>query len=149
MSASARRLLVRRLLAEEKVTSQSQLDELLERGGHVVTQATVSRDLDAVGAIKERTATGHRYVVGRATFDGGVLSATFSRFVVGAGSSGNLVVLHTPPAAAHLVASAIDRSGVPGVLGTVAGDDTVIVVADEEIGGSEMASRLVEMGATT
>jgi transcriptional regulator of arginine metabolism len=59
--------------------------------------------------------------------------------------SGLLVVVRTPPGCAHVVASALDRSGLPGVLGTVAGDDTLMVVAEEEVGGDELASRLREL----
>jgi transcriptional regulator of arginine metabolism len=62
--------------------------------------------------------------------------------VVDVAHSGNLVVLRTPPGSAHVVGSALDRSGLEEVVGTVAGDDTVLVVVDEEIGGVDMAARL-------
>ena len=56
--------------------------------------------------------------------------------------SGNLVVLRTPPGSAHVVGSALDRSGLDAVIGTVAGDDTVLVVVDEQVGGKVMSARL-------
>jgi transcriptional regulator of arginine metabolism len=62
--------------------------------------------------------------------------------VVEVAYSGNLVVLRTPPGSAHVVGSALDRSGLDAVIGTVAGDDTVLVVVDEELGGKAMAARL-------
>jgi transcriptional regulator of arginine metabolism len=66
-------------------------------------------------------------------------------WVVEVASSANLVVLRTPPGSAHVVGSALDRSGLPGVIGTVAGDDTVLVVAAEDTGGSRMAKRLSDL----
>ena len=63
-------------------------------------------------------------------------------WVVEVAHSGNLVVLRTPPGSAHVVGSALDRSGLEAVVGTVAGDDTVLVVVDEEVGGKVMAQRL-------
>ena len=147
MSASARRLVLRRLLDTHTVTSQSELVRLLEEAGHPVTQATVSRDLVAVGAAKQRVSGTTRYTIAQSVPpEHGALATTFSRFVTGVAASGNLVVLTTPPAAAHLVASAIDRSRVQGVLGTVAGDDTVFVATDEDIGGREIVSRLISIG---
>ena len=67
-------------------------------------------------------------------------------WVVEADYSGNLVVLRTPPGSAHVVGSALDRSGFPGVIGTVAGDDTVLVVASEAVGGPGVADRLADAG---
>jgi transcriptional regulator of arginine metabolism len=84
-----------------------------------------------------------RYVVGvPPTVDGSTLSTTLGRYSLKTATSGNLVVVHTTAAAAHVVASAIDGACVDGVLGTIAGDDTVLVVADEETGAPELAARL-------
>jgi len=66
-------------------------------------------------------------------------------WVVEVDHSGNLVVLRTPPGSAHVVGSALDRSGFPGVIGTVAGDDTVLVVASEPAGGAGVAERLASV----
>jgi transcriptional regulator of arginine metabolism len=70
------------------------------------------------------------------------LRRVMGEWVVEVAQSQNLVVLRTPPGSAHVVASALDRTGVEGVLGTVAGDDTLIVVASERVGGAKVAKRL-------
>jgi transcriptional regulator of arginine metabolism len=70
------------------------------------------------------------------------LKRVFGDWVMRVAHSGNLVVVRTPPGSAHVVASAIDRAGLPGVIGTVAGDDTILVVAAERVGGARMAKRL-------
>jgi transcriptional regulator of arginine metabolism len=141
---------VARLLADNSVTSQSQLVELLAADGITATQATVSRDLEDLGAIKVRVPGGETvYAIPelpaeqRAPEDH--LRRVFSEWVVEVGHSVNVVVVRTPPGSAHVVGSALDRSGLAGVLGTVAGDDTVIVVVVEQVGGADMATRLAEM----
>lgn len=139
-----------RLLAEQAVTSQSHLVELLAADGVAATQATVSRDLEDLGAIKVRVAGGDTvYAIPelpaeqRAPEDH--LRRVFGDWVVEVAHSGNLVVLRTPPGSAHVVGSALDRSGLPEVLGTVAGDDTLIVVVTEDAGGAAVARRLSEL----
>lgn len=143
-TTAARRRLVRSLIADQKVASQRALVALLGEYGHEVTQATASRDLHAVGAVKD----GDGYVIAddRHLHATGLAEAIdgFAESIV---ASGNLVVLQTPPGAAHLLAAAIDASGVGGVIGTVAGDDTVLVVASEEVGGSELVQALERIGA--
>jgi transcriptional regulator of arginine metabolism len=138
---------IARLLQQQAVTSQTQLVELLAGEGVVATQATVSRDLDDLGAIKIRALGGDSvYAIPdlpkdqRAPEDH--LRRVMSDWVVEVAHSANLVVLRTPPGSAHVVGSAIDRAGLSGVLGTVAGDDTLLVVATEQTGGSEVARRL-------
>ena len=105
-----------------------------------MTQATVSRDLDAVGAAK--ASEGH-YVLS----DGGAggISGLLEELVLGIAPSANVVVLKTPPGAAHMVAGAIDRARLEGVIGTIAGDDTILAVAAESLGGSALAQRFEEM----
>jgi len=148
---SARRRLVRRLLSEADVTNQRQLAELLAAEGFAVTQATVSRDLDALGAVRAKSeGNGLRYEIldDRFTFKPGTGSAmrAINQFVQSVSASGNLVVIRTPPGAAHLVASAIDGAGLEAVLGTVAGDDTILIVAAESAGGARLAEILQNMG---
>ena len=75
----------------------------------------------------------------------GHLRRVLGDWVVELSWSGNLVVLRTPPGSAHVVGSALDRSGFAGIVGTVAGDDTVLVVAAENVGGRELAERLKEI----
>ena len=135
---------VARLLAEHAVTSQGQLVELLAAEGVASTQATVSRDLEDLGAIKVRVGGGETvYAIPelpseqRAPEDH--LRRVFSEWVVEVAHSANIVVLRTPPGSAHVVASALDRTGLPGVLGTVAGDDTIMVVVTEDTSGADTA----------
>jgi transcriptional regulator of arginine metabolism len=73
------------------------------------------------------------------------LRRVLGEWVVDISTSGNLLVLRTPPGSAHVVASAIDRSGLEGAIGTVAGDDTVLVVAAEHIGGEVLGQRLEQI----
>ncbi|MGH9236009.1 MAG: arginine repressor [Acidimicrobiales bacterium] len=141
---------VSRLLAEHSVTSQGQLVDLLAAEGIAATQATVSRDLEDLGAIKVRVGGGESaYAIPelpsqqRAPEDH--LRRVFSEWVVEVAHSANLVVLHTPPGSAHVVASALDRSDLPGVLGTVAGDDTLVVIVAEGTSGATMATTLAEL----
>ena len=150
-ATSSRRRLVRKLIVSGDIRSQAQLVELLEAQGFPVTQATVSRDLDALGATKARTGDGsERYVVTSPIARSEAelrLRKTVSDFVEEIAVSGNMVVLHTPPGAAHLVAGAIDASEIQGVLGTIAGDDTLMVVAAADIGGVAVAEKIEQVGA--
>jgi transcriptional regulator of arginine metabolism len=141
---------VARLLEEHAVSSQPQLVELLAAEGVTATQATVSRDLEDLGAIKVRMPGGATvYAIPelpteqRGTDDH--LRRVFHDWVVEVAHSANLVVLRTPPGSAHVVASALDRSGRDDVLGTVAGDDTIFVVTPNGTGGATVARRLREL----
>src|SRR5438309_1310697 len=140
---------IARLLEHHAVTSQAQLVDLLAGEGVMASQATVSRDLEELGAVKVRMAGGEPvYAVPQfeeRPAPEEQLKRVFSEWVVEVGHSGNLVVLRTPPGSAHVVGSAIDRAGLSDVLGTVAGDDTVLVVAPEGIGGAKLARRLSEL----
>ena len=151
-TTGGRRRLIRKLLTEGNITSQADLVELLEAEGFPVTQATVSRDLDALGAIKVRDDDGSvRYSLApsseRLTEAEARLRRVVNDFVEEMVVSDNLVILHTPPGAAQMVAGSIDRAVVEGVLGTIAGDDTLMIVADAEIGGDAIAARIEEIGA--
>jgi transcriptional regulator of arginine metabolism len=139
-----------RVLEDQPVSSQAQLVQLLEAEGVVATQATVSRDLEELGAVKVRIPGGAMaYAIPdgnreRAPSDDH-LKRLLGEFVVEVSHSGNLVVLRTPPGSAHVVASAIDRSSMPDTLGTVAGDDTILVVCTEQTGGNAVAARLAAL----
>jgi transcriptional regulator of arginine metabolism len=138
---------IARLLETQTVTSQSHLVELLAADGVVATQATVSRDLEEIGAVKVRVAGGDTvYAIPELPKDRHVpeeqLRRVLADWVVEIAQSANLVILRTPPGSAHVVASALDRAGLPGVLGTVAGDDTLLVVTSERVGGDRVARRL-------
>jgi len=147
MGAASRRRALRRLIAEHSVYSQEDLLRLLAAAGHRVSQSTVSRDLEAIGAHKVPGGSGPtRYAVeGLPAAHSPELATALALHVTGLAASGNLVVLHTPPGTADLVALALDQAGLPGVLGTVAGDDTVLVVAAEGTRGAALAQTLEEI----
>ena len=142
--AQRRRALVR-ALSEHRVTSQAQLCEILARRGIATTQATISRDLDDLGAYRARGESGELVYV-LPPLDGGprrsddALERAVADHVIEADRSGDLLVLRTPPGHAHVVGSAIDRARLGDVLGTVAGDDTLLVVAREGRGRAVLAS---------
>lgn len=138
-----------RLLEEHRVTNQSQLVELLAADGVRVNQATVSRDLEELGAIKVRVPGGESaYAVPELPKDQVApqehLRRVLGEWVVEIDRSGDLVVVSTPPGSAHVVASAIDRNGLDGVVGTVAGDDTLLVIARQRC-GSRLVAQLSEL----
>lgn len=141
---------IARLLEQHAVTSQIQLVDLLAADGVVATQATVSRDLEDMGAVKVRVPGGELvYAVPElpvaqvAPEDH--LRRVFGDWVVDVAHSLNLVVLRTPPGSAHVVASALDRANIDDIIGTVAGDDTILVVASERIGGVALADRMRQL----
>jgi len=139
-----------KLLETRAVANQGHLVELLAEEGVVATQTTVSRDLEELGALKVRlpggeTAYALPELPSHQVAPEDHLRRVLGEWVVEVDHSGNLVVLRTPPGSAHVVGSALDRSGFPGVIGTVAGDDTVLVVAAEAArggGGANVAARL-------
>jgi transcriptional regulator of arginine metabolism len=148
------------VLAERPVRSQAELAQALRDRGLPVTQATLSRDLDELGAVKLRSADGGLpvYVVPE---DGSPLTARtadddpphrlarlLAELLVSAEASANLVVLRTPPGASNFLASALDRARLPEVLGTVAGDDTILVIARDPRGGQRLADDLVRLART-
>jgi transcriptional regulator of arginine metabolism len=150
------------LLRRQPVRSQVELAALLAADGVAVTQATLSRDLVELGAVKVRSAGGG--LVYAVPGEGGdrtplsglseeVLVARLARLceelLVTAEASANLVVLRTPPGAAQFLASAIDHSVMPTVLGTIAGDDTVLVVTRDPHGGEDVAARFLTLAGST
>ena len=147
MSKHHRQHRISRLLADYVVTSQEMLVSLLADDGLAATQATVSRDLDDLGAVKVRLPGGDTaYAIPEHPANQNVprdqLRRVLGEWVVDVASSGNLVVLRTPPGSAHVVASALDRTGVDGAIGTVAGDDTLMVVAAQDTTGEQLADTL-------
>ena len=150
---ASRRRLIRKLLTEGRVECQQQIVEMLSDRGHHVAQATVSRDLSAIGAIKVRNGDGetHYEVDDAERFGGGDVEHRLARsigdFVESITHSADLVVIHTAPGAAHLVASGIDGAAVDGVLGTVAGDDTILVVVDAAVGSADVQRMIERIGA--
>lgn len=155
---TARQARITALLTGQPVRSQAELAALLADDGVQVTQATLSRDLVELGAVRVRSADGGLvYAVPgagvdrtpHAAVDQEILDARLSRLcedlLVTAESSANLVVLRTPPGAAQFLASAIDQSVMPTVLGSIAGDDTIMLVARDPAGGPDVAERFLKL----
>jgi len=142
---AARRLLLRRLLEHAGVSSQLEAVTALARHGHRVTQATVSRDLAALGARKGEGDV-YRLPAAGQTEALADLGDRMRQFVVGIEASANIVVIHTPPGSAHAVAVALDGARESGdldaALGTVAGDDTLLVISRSPSGGTRLKRRL-------
>ncbi|GAA2878240.1 arginine repressor [Pseudonocardia halophobica] len=148
----ARQARIVEIIGQQAVRSQGELLTLLDAEGIGTTQATLSRDLDELGAVKVRGA----YVIpddgspvrGLVHTPGGGtarLSRLLGEVLVSADASGNLAVLRTPPGAAHYLASALDRAALNDVVGTIAGDDTVLLVAREPLTGAQVVARLLEL----
>ena len=138
------------LVEDGVVHNQAQLVELLAEAGVAATQATVSRDLDDLGAIKVRVPGGESaYAIPELPKEQIApedhLRRVFGDWVVEVSASANIVVLRTPPGSAHVVGSALDRAGLAEVLGTVAGDDTLMVVVADDVGGADVAERLRDL----
>ncbi|MBI1377439.1 MAG: arginine repressor [Frankiales bacterium] len=155
---NARRARIVDLLEHHAVPNQARLAELLAADGVSVTQATLSRDLDDLGATKVPGPDGSLvYAVPGQGGDASPVAAVAdeaavarlarvaSEVLVSADSSANLVVLRTPPGAAQFLASAIDHTVLPTVLGTVAGDDTVLLVTRDPQGGSDVVAAMLSL----
>ena len=145
---------IARLIGLHPVSNQPQLLDLLGGEGISATQATVSRDLDELGVIKVRVPGGQSvYALPELETDRLVpfdqLRRVLGEWVGEVAVSANLVMLRTPPGCAHVVASALDRSGLEGLLGTVAGDDTLLCVATQDTSGDDLASRLRALAGLT
>lgn len=146
---AARQALVRRLIDAGDIHSQGELALELEGQGITVTQATLSRDLVDIGAVKVRTATGaHAYATGDAidaTEDTEQrLARLCGELLFSADGSANIAVLRTPSGAAQYFASAIDGHDDADIVGTVAGDDTVFVISREADGGLRLAQKFLD-----
>lgn len=157
VTKNARQQLIIDLLGSREVRSQAELAELLGARGVHVTQATLSRDLVELDAVKVRLASGVLvYAVpaegGDRTPVHGESAAAYHRLtrlcaelLTSAEASANLVVLRTPPGAAQFLASAIDKVELPDVLGSIAGDDTVLVIGRDPAGGHALAHKFTAL----
>ena len=145
----ARQARIVELLQTRRVRSQAELAQYLTDDGMKVTQATLSRDLVEIGAERIRDeGAGLIYAVpnyparrgGGAAPDARIDFALLKSCFITAEGSGNITVLRTPPGAAQFLASSIDQSGLEAILGTIAGDDTVMVISRDPAGGQELAA---------
>ena len=158
VTKNARHSRIIELVTQHSVRSQTELSELLGEHGVHVTQATLSRDLVELDAIKIRSVDGA--LVYAVPAEGGDRSPAAPRespasldrlarlcaeLLVSAEASANLVVLRTPPGAAQFLASAFDRTEIAEVLGTIAGDDTVLVIGRDPGGGEILARRFLAL----
>jgi transcriptional regulator of arginine metabolism len=172
LTKTARHARIADILAREQVRSQEELADLLERyAGVHVTQATLSRDLDELGIVRLRSGGALVYSLpeepggpgshpGGGARVGGVagssgaesphearLARYLGELMTSAEASANLVVLRTPAGAAQFLASVIDHAALPSVLGTVAGDDTVLLIARDPAGGDALAADFLRLAS--
>ncbi|MDE3008439.1 MAG: arginine repressor [Acidobacteriota bacterium] len=150
MTKTQRQHRISELLEHEVISTAAQVVNRLQSEGVSATQATVTRDLQELGTIKVRDEHGARRIVlaaspklAPAPLDH--LRRMMGEWVISVESSGNLVVVRTPPGCAHVVASALDRSALEGVLGSVAGDDTILVIATEARGGAALSKEFRDL----
>lgn len=144
ISPAARKALAAKLIASQPIDSQEALVLALKKAGVVVTQATASRDLVDLGAHRERDRDGvMRYVLPTQA-----VVPPNNNLLLSATASGNLVILRTPPGGAQLLASSLDQSGIATLIGTIAGDDTVMAVASSAQGGARLSKEIEEFLAS-
>lgn len=146
LTAAARKTLISELIAAGEVHSQSQLIKLLRSKGVEITQATASRDLEELGAVRSKNGGSEmKYAL---PVSGAQNVRRVSDLILSVEPSANLVVVRTPPGGAQLLASALDHAASSGrlksVIGTIAGDDTVLVIARTATGGAGLATELRE-----
>jgi transcriptional regulator of arginine metabolism len=137
-----RQALIMRLVRERELGTQSEVAEALHGLGHDVVQTTVSRDVAELGLVKVRGENGRLVYATPANGNGSArrrvaLQEALERWALTLEASGNLVVVRTPPGFANALAHELDESGHPHVAGTVAGDDTILVVA-RSVSGDEL-----------
>lgn len=135
MSAAERRAAMAAILRREAIASQEALAARLRQHGHEVTQATVSRDLEALGAIRGKG--GYRI-----ESESEPLAAILDQWRLSAEAAGPLVVVRTRPGSAHVVAAALDAAALPEIAGTIAGDDTLFIAVRDPHSPHELAGRL-------
>jgi transcriptional regulator of arginine metabolism len=153
LSMVARRARIAALVSTQQVASQEDLGRLLDAEGIHVTQATLSRDLDALGAVKEHLPNGEvRYSVpSRAAIDTSLprddhsLQRIVADTLLRAEAAGNIAVVRTPPGAAQYLAGHLDRNPAFETVGTVAGDDTIIIVMRTPKDAQSLCETLVAM----
>jgi transcriptional regulator of arginine metabolism len=145
-----RQRVIAELIRGQKLGSQEELADRLAGLGHAVTQATISRDLDQIGAVKVRRAGQVSYALpdqiqGSA---GPRLAAVFRDWVRSIETAANLVVIKTPPGSAHLVGVVLDQSEMTEIVGTICGDDTIFVACRDGRGADVLAAKLRSVPST-
>lgn len=147
VTKTARQSRIADLVADHPVRSQGELAELLASDGVRVTQATLSRDLEELGVVKVEGS--YRVPASpapmRRTPKAGRLARLSEELLTSAEAARNLVVVRTPPGGAHLLASAIDSSDLDRIVGSVAGDDTVLIVCRTDAAAAALADTLLAL----
>ena len=134
-----------RLVQERSLSTQEEVAEALRDVGHEVVQGTVSRDIAQLGLVKVRDGSGRLVYAmpGAADLDRmSELTSALRRWALSMGPSANLLVVQTPPGHANALAQAIDQARLPDVLGTIAGDNTIMVIAREGVTGAAIEQQL-------
>ncbi len=144
-NVSARRAKAISLIQSGLIHSQTDLVAHLKKSGFRVTQTTASRDLEEIGAVRGRDNHGDSLYQIRESFDDALsrVNSVPSKLILSVDHSANLAVVHTPPGAAQFVASSLDHANLTGVIGTLAGDDTIILVSKKATGGAQLAKELL------
>jgi transcriptional regulator of arginine metabolism len=152
LTKSARQSKIAELIERDTIGSQTELAARLAESGIAVSQGTLSKDLLELGAVRVRTVAGQFAYALLAGEHGPGSPAALSRLsrlcgelLLSAEGSANLAVLHTPPGAAQFFASAIDKVAFEAILGTIAGDDTVLVISRDPLGGVALAESLLSL----
>ena len=143
MNRHERHAAIQRLVRERPLSTQSELVEALRSEGHDVVQTTVSRDVHELGLVKVRHPSGR--LVYAFPEDAGLpdgVADALGRWALTVEASGNLVVVVTPPGYASALAQAIDLARHPHVAGTIAGENTVLLVSREPVTGAQLADEL-------
>ena len=138
------------LIRARPIASQEELADGLAAQGFTVTQATISRDLEQLGAVKVRRDSRLTYALPQQlapASDGPEMRTVIRDWVRSVDVAGNLVILRTPPGSAHLVGVALDRADLPQVVGTICGDDTIFVAIRDAAQAPAFAEELRSLGA--
>jgi len=146
---SRRQKAIADLIRGASIASQEEVTSRLRELGYAVTQATVSRDLDQLGAVKVKRAGVHAYALpdqmGASDWAASRLQHILSEWAQSVEAAGNMIVIKTPPGSAHLVSLAIDQSDLPEIAGTVSGDDTLFVVVRDGVTVGAITKRFREL----
>lgn len=150
-TVAARRSAAIAAINSGRIHSQEDLVQALKKAGYLVTQATASRDIEEIGAVRIRNHKGEM-VYSISDISDASLARSMplpQELILSVDSSGNLAVVRTPPGGAQLLASSLDHSGIKEIIGTIAGDDTVLVVSKSANGGSALARELLVYAGKT
>ncbi len=140
---------LRQLVGEARFASQADLIDALAAQGISVSQPTLSKDLLALGAVRQRAADGSLVYASGSDEDRGAtmdkLARLCAEMLQSLRSAGNQIVMKVPPGAAQYLAASLDAAALAGVMGTIAGDDTILIIAVDEAAAEQVVSRISEM----